>query len=305
MSDYNTTNISNGGTYSPIINTETTNPQSSESVLSRSNDNWEISFEELRTDRELGRGAFGVVFHGTWRNQEVAVKQIPSNLNQKEFLAEVNLMRKLRPHDNVVQLLGVCTHPQLLIVTRFYSNGSLLNFIENQQSSLDRQLLLKVLCGITAGMEHLHQEKIIHRDLAARNCLLTASFDAVVADFGLSRILSTNDSGRTNANVGPVKWMAPESLTSRVYSPKSDVYSFGVVCYECMTLEPPWKDKDNLEVVVLVVGGQRLHIPAESQKKYPLKLTELAELCLEEDPSKRPTFQDLFRQLSDDESMGK
>ncbi len=52
---------------------------------------------------------------------------------------------------------------------------------------------------------------------------------AIVADFGFARTIGENDdAGQTQSNVGPIKWMAPESLSSRMYSEKSDVWSFGV-----------------------------------------------------------------------------
>ncbi len=52
---------------------------------------------------------------------------------------------------------------------------------------------------------------------------------AIVSDFGFARTIGENDdAGQTTSNVGPIKWMAPESLSSRVYSEKSDVWSFGI-----------------------------------------------------------------------------
>ena len=66
-------------------------------------------YNEIVLTKELGSGAFGKVSKGLWNGSEVAVKQILhlQELKQlEEFLAEFMLMRKLRPHANVVKMLG-------------------------------------------------------------------------------------------------------------------------------------------------------------------------------------------------------
>ena len=69
-------------------------------------------------------------------------------------------------------------------------------------------------------MEFLHSRKCVHRDLAARNVLVGHDSVVKIADFGMARELSDCDYYR---KVGegklPVKWMSPESLFERVYTP--------------------------------------------------------------------------------------
>ena len=85
-------------------------------------------------------------------------------------------------------------------------------------------------------MSHLHRQNIVHRDLAARNILLTSNFDAVVSDFGFARTLEgQEDTGHTLSEVGPIRWMAPESLQQKTYSSKSDVWSWAVIVFEIFT----------------------------------------------------------------------
>lgn len=71
-------------------------------------------------------------------------------------------------------------------------------------------------------MLHLHKHNLIHRDLAARNILLKQQGEPKVSDFGMSRLLQVDaTAGKTYGNIGPVRWMAPESLKSGIYSVKS------------------------------------------------------------------------------------
>jgi len=70
----------------------------------------------------------------------------------------------------------------------------------------------------------------------------------MITDFGSSRVkLTIDDYQKAQQNVGPLKWISPESLFEGKYSTKSDVFSFGVVIYEIITQEPPWKDLNPLQ----------------------------------------------------------
>jgi len=147
-------------------------------------DIWNIKPDDLVMEEEVGRGAFGAVFRGKWRSTPVAIKQvITTNMSTKDmedFKAEVNLMKNLRPHANVILLLGVCPQP-LSIVTEFMEKGSLYGYL--QKTELTQQQQLSVIRGIARGMLHLHFENVIHRDLAARNILLTAAMEPKIFRF--------------------------------------------------------------------------------------------------------------------------
>ncbi|KAL6071243.1 Tyrosine-protein kinase abl1 [Balamuthia mandrillaris] len=268
-----------------------------------------LNFEELEFGKQIGKGSFGVVFKGKWRLTPVAIKLLNNSLRQEqlqEFRKEVELMQNLRPHSNVVLLLGVCLHhPEhpLCIVTELLPNGSLLDFLKKQKSQLPEEeklgwneLMVRIAKGVAAGMQHLHAEQIIHCDLSARNILLTENLEAKVADFGMSRVLSAEeDHHQTMSNIGPVRWMAPESLKDRVYSEKTDAWSFGVVLWEIATFgEMPYKNLTTMQVTVEVVMGR---IRLEAPEGTPEVFCELMEQCLASNPEERPTFENIHCRL--------
>lgn len=77
--------------------------------------NSQINYNEIEFGKELGRGAFGIVFRAKWRLIDVAVKKLLTNqLTEKqinEFLSEASVMSSIKPHKNIVQLYGISTAP--------------------------------------------------------------------------------------------------------------------------------------------------------------------------------------------------
>lgn len=84
--------------------------------------------------------------------------------------------------------------------------------------------LLSFCRQIAMGMEFLASNRLVHRDLAARNVLVTSDRTLKIADFGLSRdVYEENQYKQTGNGKMPMKWMALESLTQRIYTSQSDV----------------------------------------------------------------------------------
>lgn len=235
---------------------------SSASSSSRSLGGFEIAYKELEVyceclhtltlsqfDRELGRGAYGVVYLATYRLQKVAVKKMPvADLTEaqiEEFKRECDLVKSLRPHSNIVTglclfpslrthiavlVLGVHTSDPLCTVTEFVAGGSLLDYLKTHDFN-DKQVL-HIAKDVAAGMAHLHKEGIVHRDLAARNLLVSTDiFPIKITDFGLARLVEgegAENAKNTRSDVGPLRWMAPESMLKKEYSTKTDVWAYGI-----------------------------------------------------------------------------
>jgi tRNA A-37 threonylcarbamoyl transferase component Bud32 len=260
---------------------------------------WRVDFNDIKLEKELGRGAFGMVYKGRWRNQQVAVKKFLDQLTEKQredFVSECELIANIRPHEHVIQLLGICTEPYAIVV-KYYEEGSLFDYLESGKP-ISPSEVIELLKGIAAGMAHLHSEKMVHRDLACRNILLSRSrngLTAIISDFGFSRKLGENgNSGTTQSTVGPVRWMAPESLRDQIYSYKTDVFSFGVVVWEVMARALPWGDFDQVKVILTVLDGKTLEIPSNT----PPTLAELMKSCWNFKPEDRPTAQAVFDKLN-------
>jgi serine/threonine protein kinase len=264
-----------------------------------------INSAELKRGKKLGEGAFGEVYQAKWRNTKVAVKEIRMRVadDKKQiasFEQEMTAMCRLQPHSNVIQLYGVVIGEQLAIVTEFAPFGSLDDWLESPAGkSASTSALMTIASECSAGLAHLHAQKVIHRDVAARNVLLGVGFVAKIADFGLSRSVSGEDSddeGKTVQAVGPLRWMSPESMRQKVYSQYTDAFSFGVLLYEVFERKLPWEGLSITEAAAEVLGGKRLQLSRKNPA--PDVVREVMADCFRTEPKDRPTLANACERLT-------
>ncbi|KDR12232.1 tyrosine-protein kinase Src42A isoform X2 [Zootermopsis nevadensis] len=261
-------------------------------------DQWEIERCSLKFVRKLGHGQFGEVWEGLWNNTTpVAIKTLkPGTMDPKDFLAEAQIMKKLR-HQKLIQLYAVCTMEEpIYIITELMKNGSLLEFLQGKGRTLKLPQLIDMAAQIAAGMAYLESQNYIHRDLAARNVLVGDSNIVKIADFGLARLIKEDE---YEARVGarfPIKWTAPEAANYSKFSIKSDVWSFGILLTELVTYgRIPYPGMTNAEVLHQVEHGYRMPCPPGC----PTALYDIMLECWHKDPMKRPTFETLQWKLED------
>nr|CAB3446226.1 unnamed protein product [Digitaria exilis] len=151
---------------------------------------------------------------------------------------------KIYAHDyrNLLRLYGFCmTSKERLLVYPYMPNGSVadrLRDYRNGKPSLDWSKRMRIALGAARGLLYLHEQcnpKIIHRDVKAANILLDESFEAIVGDFGLAKLLDRQESHVTTAVRGTIGHIAPEYLSTGQSSEKTDVYGFGILLLELIT----------------------------------------------------------------------
>jgi len=261
-------------------------------------DQWEIPKTSLQLKRQIGHGQFGEVYEGLWNNTTpVAIKTLkPGTMDAKDFLAEAQIMKKLR-HGKLIQLYAVCTQDEpIYIVTELMCNGSLLEYLQGKGKSLKLPQLIDIAAQIAQGMAYLESQNYIHRDLAARNILVATNNNVKIADFGLARVIKEHE---YEARVGarfPIKWTAPEAANYNRFTIKSDVWSFGILLTEIVTYgRIPYPGMTNAEVLHQVEHGYRMPCPPGC----PAALYEIMLECWKKDENERPTFETLQWKLEE------
>ncbi|KAG8591221.1 hypothetical protein GDO81_000093 [Engystomops pustulosus] len=284
---------------------------------------WELPRSRLTLGKPLGEGCFGQVVMADAigidkekpnKASTVAVKMLKDDGTDKDLsdlVSEMEMMKMIGKHKNIINLLGACTQDgPLYVLVEYASKGNLREYLRARRPpgmdySFDtckipaEQLTFKdlVSCAyqVARGMEYLASQKCIHRDLAARNVLVTDDNVMKIADFGLARDIHNIDYYKKTTNGRlPVKWMAPEALFDRVYTHQSDVWSFGVLLWEIFTLGgSPYPGIPVEELFKLLKEGHRMDKPANCTHELYMIMRE----CWHAVPSQRPTFKQLVEDL--------
>ncbi|KAI9559290.1 hypothetical protein GHT06_016079 [Daphnia sinensis] len=145
---------------------------------------------------------------------------------------------------------------------------------------------------IARGMDYLASRKVLHGDLAARNVLLADDGVVKVADFGMAKkMYYEGNYEKSGQGLMPVKWMAIESLTDRIFSSQSDVWSFGVLLWELFSLgKLPYPGMEAGHLLIKTIQqGYRMEKPDNA----PNFFGEILSNCWKTDPKDRPTFSQL------------
>ncbi|KAG6861734.1 hypothetical protein C0995_012738 [Termitomyces sp. Mi166 len=233
---------------------------------------------------------------GEWLGHRPVALRLPRSLSnhldaQKRFQREVTLWRSL-DHPNVLSLYGVIhIGEDIYTICPWMEHGNAIAYVR-ANPAVDR---LRILSDIAAGLEYLHMNDIVHGDLRGANILISTDGSAVMADFGISKILEDcgHDSS-SSLNLNP-RWSAPELLcqTDNRLSPSSDVWSFAMVCLELMTGEQPFESVTR-DIVVLreLDQGKLPERPGRQATAHGLKdeLWSLMKQCWHIKPESRPTM---------------
>ncbi|XP_038213360.1 vascular endothelial growth factor receptor 1 isoform X3 [Zerene cesonia] len=144
---------------------------------------------------------------------------------------------------------------------------------------------------IARGMEYLASRKVLHGDLAARNILLAEDNIVKICDFGLARSIYKNDEYQKKENSPlPVKWLAVECMTDRIFSTQSDIWSFGIVLWELFSLaKTPYPNISPTNLLKWLLEGHRLEKPTYADDR----LYDVMLKCWEQKPTARPSFSQL------------
>jgi len=257
---------------------------------------WEVPVEELKLEKKLGEGSYGVVHRAKWRGIDVAVKELKDLTDEEalsDFKKEIAILGKLR-HPNVILFMGACTKSnQLCIITEFLEGGSIHDVLHTQNRRFSTKTCLDLAKQTAFGVNYLHLSNILHRDLKPMNLLLDRFNNLKICDFGLS--ITKPREGKLTEKVGTPLWTAPEVLLKRNYDESADVYSYAICLWEMVTGEEPFLDIEDYDQLINEVakGTKRPPIPST----VPSDLSSFICTCWDRDTRKRPNFAQIIAYL--------
>lgn len=278
----------------------------------------------------LGHGSNGIVLKAIYMAEEVAVKIFAQGYKlhlekQNQLKAEAKTMQKAS-HSNTVPFKGIILDDNEMVyglVMDFMTNGSLHEFIENQDDALDLSLKFRIVIDIARGMTFLHDKlNIVHQDLKSTNVLLDENLNARIGDFGHAGL---SDAGSTSSFVeqkgGTMTYSAPEVLnksgTESRPEKASDVWSYGIVMFfVCADKKRMDDERKNpykrlpfqqgtsfIDIVKIVLLCQQTPVSNEQIKmkifdNFPAVYIEVMVQCCAWKKEERPTFAAVLKNLT-------
>ena len=238
--------------------------------------------------RLLGRGGMAEVYRATDEvlHRQVAVKVLQDSAedpsSQARFTSEGRTLAKLN-HPSLVTVLDAGTEGDLpFLVLQLVDGPTLAEVLRSER--LPRERVAQIGAAVADGLGNVHENGIVHRDVKPGNVLLTQEGSALLADFGIARLLGdTTRHTRTGLTLGTVAYVSPEQVRGEQVTPASDVYSLGLVLLEALTGQPVYEGTDMGSALA------RLHGAPSVPEDLPSTWRDLLEAMTRLDAAARPS----------------
>ncbi|KAH9154563.1 hypothetical protein AeRB84_003359 [Aphanomyces euteiches] len=270
---------------------------------------WMLSSDDVQFDPNdqsmvLGRGGFATVFKGRYYGQAVAVKRFDQIFStdsvglEKMIAKEINGWKNISHQPYVLTLVGICTKTPTPILVSELCQTNIRRYIRDRPD-----MLLPLVYQFACGLACIHKANIIHRDLKGDNVLITYQDTVAIADFGLSRtITSLENTNTTVKRAGTLNWMSPEQyFLPRSVTAKSDVWSIGMTLWEILCDDTPFRDCSEHEVREEIYQSENDR-PEKPEEMDPVlePLWTLMARCWRLKPEARPSSDEIVEFLKNE-----
>ncbi len=244
----------------------------------------------------LGRGAMAEVYKAfqPTLERDVAIKMIHPHLADDpnfvdRFQREAKIVAALR-HPGIVQVhdFDVVDNTFYMVIELVPGESLKEHLIttqaHGQRMSLDQALSLFRL--VVEAVAYAHHQGVVHRDLKPANVLLTPQGQPILTDFGLSKIVGSEQLADSGIIIGTPTYMSPEQGSGEVGDERGDIYSLGVMLYELTTGVPPFSGDTPIDIILKHLD-EPLPPPRSINSDLPPTVEQIIQKALEKDPANR------------------
>ncbi len=250
-----------------------------------------------RVEKELGKGAMGVVYQGRdpTIGRTVAIKTLALTTEfegaeleeaRQRFFREAETAGRLQ-HPNIVTIFDAGEEHDLAYIAMEFLHGRDLQAHARPASLLPVAQVLSIGEQVALALDHAHRQSVVHRDIKPANVMLDPATGQVkVTDFGIARI---TDSSRTKTGVvlGTPSFMAPEQLAGQRVDGRADLYALGAMLFQLLTGELPLKG-DSLSALMYQIANTIPPDVRTLRAGLPADLAGLLSTLLAKRPDDRP-----------------
>lgn len=246
-------------------------------------------------ERELGRGAMGVVYLGLDPKiaRQVAIKTLSYrefdtaqlNVIKERFFREAEAAGRLN-HPNIVTVYDVGEETDLAFIAMDYVEGKSLDRCVSETTLLPVQDVYEIVIAVADALAYAHQQNIVHRDIKPGNIMFDQNSGQVkVTDFGIARIVDDSKT-KTGDMLGSPVYMSPEQLKGTKVSGASDIYSLGVTLYQLLTGVLPFSGDSIANLAYQILNKKYVSV-RELRPDLSAGAVRVVNKALQKEPSKR------------------
>ncbi|MDT8452632.1 MAG: serine/threonine-protein kinase [Gammaproteobacteria bacterium] len=252
-------------------------------------------FGRYKIEKELGRGAMGVVYLGIDPkiNRKVAIKTLdytqfsPKELQtvKSRFFREAEAAGRLS-HSNIVTVYDVGEEDDFAFIAMDYVTGVPLSDYTSAENLLPVQEVYRIILVAAQALDYAHQQNIVHRDIKPGNIMYHPENRQIkITDFGIARLTDSVNT-KTGSFLGSPSYMAPEQITGAHVDGRADIYSLGISFYQLLTGRLPFS-ADSLANLAYKIANEK-HTPVKDLRMdLPASATRIINKALQKDPEKR------------------
>lgn len=249
-----------------------------------------------QVEKELGKGAMGVVYQGRDPKigRVVAIKTLAlsdefqgSELQdaRERFFREAETAGRLQ-HPNIVTIFDAGEEHDLAFIAMEFLQGRDLLDHTRPGALLPVATVLAIGIRVAQALDYAHRQNVVHRDIKPANIMYDPVSESVkVTDFGIARI---TDASRTKTGMvlGTPSFMSPEQLAGQHIDGRSDLYSLGVTLFQLLTGALPLK-ADSMAALMYQIANEAPPDVRSLRPELPTALTDILGKAMAKAPKDR------------------
>jgi serine/threonine protein kinase len=247
-------------------------------------------------EKELGKGAMGVVYLGKDPKigRVVAIKTMALSqefeadelLEVKErFFREAETAGRLS-HPNIVTIYDAGEEHDLCYIAMELLKGKDLAPYVKPDNLLSPEKAISIVVRVADALGYAHKQNIVHRDIKPANVMYEPEADQVkVADFGIARITDSSKT-KTGMVLGTPSYMSPEQLSGKKVDGRSDLFSLAVSLYQLLCGKLPFEG-DSMAQLMFKIANEPAPDILTINSSLPPQIAVFLERAMAKDADQR------------------